>query len=87
MDDSDNAGKPLKIDDILSEIEEEIYKNEQAIRLRAAIEYMISLVDESKKEIFKQAEERATTIEDLKKILFNIKRHMGQETAVNLFKL
>jgi len=87
MDDREHAGKPVKIDDILSEIEEEIYKNEQAIKLRAAIEYMVSLVDEENREDFNKAEERATTIEDLKKILHAIKRHIGQETAINVFKL
>ena len=87
MDSEENAGKPLKILDILSEIEEEIYKNEQAIKLRAAIEYMVGLVDEAYRETFKEAEEKATTIEDLKKILHAIKRHIGQETAINIFKL
>ena len=87
MDESEHAGKPVKIDDILSEIEEEIYKNEQAIKLRAAIEYMVSLVDEENREDFQKVEERATTIEDLKKILHAIKRHIGQETAIKVFKL
>ncbi len=87
MDSEENAGKPLKILDILSEIEEEIYKNEQVIKLRAAIEYMVGLVDEAYRETFKEAEEKATTIEDLKKILHAIKRHIGQETAINIFKL
>jgi len=87
MEEPETTGKPLKIDDILSEIEEEIYRNEQAIKLRAAIEYMISLVNEPYRDSFKRAEEKATTVDDLKKILLAIKRHIGQETAINVFKL
>ncbi len=82
MDDSDHTGRHLKIDDLLSDIEDEIYKTEQTIRIRAAIEYMIGLVDEAYREKFKAAEEQASTIEDLKKILVSIKRHIGQEAAI-----
>lgn len=74
----------LTVDEILSDIEQEVFKNEKMIKLSVALEYMIQLVDPKYREIFREAELKAKTVDDMTKILDLVKKHIGQKTAINM---
>ena len=74
----------LSVDEILSDIEQEVFKNEKMIKLSVALEYMIQLVDPKYREIFREAELKAKTVDDMTKILDLVKKHIGQKTAINM---
>jgi hypothetical protein len=72
------------VNEILADIEEEVYRNERMIKLSVALEYMIQLVEPKYKEAFIQAEKNARTIEDMNKILELARKHIGQRTAISM---
>ena len=72
------------VNEILADIEEEVYRNERMIKLSVALEYMIQLVEPKYKESFIRAEKSARTIEDMNKILDLAKKHIGQRTAISM---
>ena len=72
------------VDEILSDVEQEVYKNEKMIKLSVALEYMIQLVEPKYRDIFKEAELRAKTVDDMTKILDLVKKNLGQKTAINM---
>jgi len=72
------------VDEILSDVEQEVYKNEKMIKLSVALEYMIQLVEPKYREIFKEAELKAKTVDDMTKILDLVKKNLGQKTAINM---
>jgi len=74
----------LSVDEILADIEQEVFKNEKMIKLSVALEYMIQLVDPKYREIFREAELKAKTVDDMTKILDLVKKHIGQKTAINM---
>ena len=74
----------LTVDEILSDIEAEVFKNEKMIKLSVALEYMIQLVEPKYREIFSEAELKAKTVDDMTKILDLVKKHIGQKTAINM---
>ena len=74
----------LTVDEILSDIEQEVFKNEKMIKLSVALEYMIQLVEPKYREIFREAELKAKTVDDMTKILDLVKKHIGQKTAINM---
>lgn len=74
----------LSVDEILSDIEAEVFKNEKMIKLSVALEYMIQLVDPKYRDIFREAELKAKTVDDMTKILDLVKKHIGQKTAINM---
>jgi len=74
----------LTVDEILSDIEAEVFKNEKMIKLSVALEYMIQLVEPKYREIFREAELKAKTVDDMTKILDLVKKHIGQKTAINM---
>ena len=74
----------LTVDEILSDIEQEVFKNEKMIKLSVALEYMIQLVDAKYRETFREAELKAKTVDDMTKILDLVKKHIGQKTAINM---
>ena len=72
------------IQNILTEIENEVYRNEQMIKKSIALEYLIQLVDPKYKEQFILAEKKARTFEDINRLLELAKKHIGQKTAITL---
>lgn len=80
----DHMTRNLSVDEILSDIEQEVFKNEKMIKLSVALEYMIQLVDPKYREIFREAELKAKTVDDMTKILDLVKKHIGQKTAINM---
>ena len=74
----------LTVDEILADIEQEVFKNEKMIKLSVALEYMIQLVDPKYRDIFREAELKAKTVDDMTKILDLVKKHIGQKTAINM---
>lgn len=77
----------MTVTEILSEIEDEVYRNERMIKLSVALEYMIQLVEPKYKPIFEAAEEKARTIDDMNRILELVKKHVGQRTAIGMLGL
>ena len=75
------------IEDILSEIEEEVYRNERMIKLSVALDYLIDMVEPKYKDTFLQAEKNARTVEDMNRILALAKKHIGQKTAITMLGL
>ncbi len=80
------AASPVEgnVNEILADIEEEVYRTERMIKLSVALEYMIQLVEPKYKETFIKAEKNAKTIEDMNKILELAKKHIGQRTAISM---
>ncbi|MCK4613367.1 MAG: hypothetical protein KAU14_01080 [Thermoplasmata archaeon] len=76
--------RSLTVDEILADIEQEVYKNEKMIKLSVALEYMIHLVEPKYKEVFREAELKAKTVDDMTKILDLVKKHIGQKTAISM---
>ena len=72
------------VDEILADVEQEVYKNEKMIKLSVALEYMIQLVEPKYRDVFKEAELRAKTVDDMTKILDLVKKNLGQKTAINM---
>ena len=77
----------MTVTEILSEIEDEVYRNERMIKLSVALEYMIQLVEPKYKPLLEAAEEKARTIDDMNRILELVKKHVGQRTAIGMLGL
>ena len=76
--------KETEIDDILAEVEEDVFQNERMIKLSIALEYMIQLVEPKYKEAFIRAERNAKTMEDMNRIMELARKHIGQRTAITI---
>ena len=77
-----DEGKKSDIDNILAEVEEDVYRNETMIKLSIALEYMIQLVEPKYKEAFIRAERNAKSVEDMNQILELAKKHIGQRASI-----
>lgn len=81
---SEEKRRETEVDDILAEVEEDVFRNERMIKLSIALEYMIQLVEPKYKEAFIRAERNAKTVEDMNRILELARKHIGQRTAINI---
>ena len=81
---SEDNRRETEVDDILAEVEEDVFRNERMIKLSIALEYMIQLVEPKYKEAFIRAERNAKTVEDMNRILELARKHIGQRTAINI---
>jgi len=81
---SEENRRETEVDDILAEVEEDVFRNERMIKLSIALEYMIQLVEPKYKEAFIRAERNAKTVEDMNRILELARKHIGQRTAINI---
>lgn len=77
-----DEGKKSDIDNILAEVEEDVYRNETMIKLSIALEYMIQLVEPKYKDAFIRAERNAKSVEDMNQILELAKKHIGQRASI-----
>ncbi len=77
-----------KLKEILSELESIMNKEKKYIELVATIEYLLNLVEPSKREKFREALEDAESIEDVYELLKAIKLQLGiQGTKKYVLKL
>lgn len=84
---SDDEHRGSEINEILAEVEEDVYRNETMIKLSIALEYMIQLVEPKYKEAFQKAERNAKTVEDMNRILELAKKHIGQRASIAILEL
>jgi|ETNmetMinimDraft_15_1059895.scaffolds.fasta_scaffold11326_2 hypothetical protein len=81
---SDEERKGSEVDNILAEVEEDVFRNERMIKLSIALEYMIQLVEPKYKEAFIRAERNARSVEEMNRILELARKHIGQRTAITI---
>ncbi|WP_459201421.1 hypothetical protein [Methanococcus sp. CF] len=65
----------------IEEIESQISQDTRYIELVTTVEYLISLVSEDKKEVFRKALNDAENVEDVKEVLNAIKLQIGSQGA------
>ena len=71
----------------LDEVRAQAQKESRYIELVSTVEYLIGLVEPSKREIFQNAMEDAEDMDDVNEILSALKLQLGAQGAKKLLKL
>ncbi|ADG13568.1 conserved hypothetical protein [Methanocaldococcus infernus ME] len=71
----------VSVNELLSELESMMNKERKFIELFATVEYLISLVEPSKREKFKEALENAESVEEVYELIKAIKLQLGIQGA------
>ena len=75
------------IKSLVNDLKNQIQKESKDLELILTINYLISLVDPKKREIFKKAIDNAESMEDAHQILEVLKIQIGSQGAKKLLKL
>ena len=70
-----------KIQEIISELDSLMNREKKYIELVATVEYLLNLVEPSKREKFKEALYDAETVEDVYELIKAIKLQLGMQGA------
>lgn len=80
----ESSARNLSVVELLSDIQQEVNKNEKMMKLSVALDYMIQQVDPKYRETFREAQLKAKTVDDMTQILDLVKNLIGQKTAFNM---
>ncbi|MBW9221822.1 hypothetical protein KKP97_06745 [Methanothermococcus sp. SCGC AD-155-C09] len=75
------------IKSLVNDLQNQIQKESKDLELILTINYLISLVEPKKREIFKRAIDSAESMEDAYQILDTLKMQIGAQGARKLLKL
>ncbi|AEF95958.1 hypothetical protein [Methanotorris igneus] len=70
-----------KIKQVLDEVQAQLKRDSKYIELVSTVEYLIELVEPSKRDMFKEALENAETIEDVNELIKALKLQIGAQGA------
>jgi len=71
----------------LQELEEEVARTERMLQVKAALDYLIMLIDPKYRSAFEKAEKEAQTPEELMHLVDLAKRHLGQKALIEILKM
>jgi len=71
----------------LQELEEEVARTERMLQVKAALDYLIMLIDPKYRNAFEKAEKEAQTPEELMHLVDLAKRHLGQKALIEILKM
>ncbi len=71
----------------LKELEEEVAMTERMLQVRAALDYLIMLIEPKYRSAFEKAEKKAETPEEMMRLVELAKKHVGQKALIELLKM